>query len=97
MSADWPVLSMTIWLPIVGGLMVLGSGDKSPNTTRWLALILSVATFLVSLPLWFGAVVVSCSSSSLPRPGKTRNSRVGCKGGAGEPDAAGRGFLPSWR
>ena len=54
MSTSWPILSMTIWLPIIGGLMVLGSGDKSPNVTRWLALIVSVLTFLVSLPLWGG-------------------------------------------
>ena len=54
MSADWPVLSITIWLPLIGGLLVLGSGDKSPNVTRWLALLVAVLTFLVSLPLWAG-------------------------------------------
>ena len=54
MSTSWPILSMTIWLPIIGGLMVLGSGDKSPGVTRWLALFVSVLTFLVSLPLWGG-------------------------------------------
>ena len=52
MSADWPVTSANIWLPIIGGLMVLGSGDKSPNVTRWLALLVAVVTFLISLPLW---------------------------------------------
>ena len=51
MSADLPILSMTIWLPIIGGLLVLGSGDKAPNVSRWLALFFAVATFLVSLPL----------------------------------------------
>ena len=54
MSADLPIISMTIWLPIIGGLLVLGSGDKSPNVTRWLALMVAVATFLVSLPLYSG-------------------------------------------
>ncbi len=54
MSADLPILSMTIWLPIVGGLLVLGSGDKAPNVSRWLALFVAVATFLVSLPLYSG-------------------------------------------
>ncbi len=49
-----PILSMTIWLPIVGGLLVLASGDKAPNVSRWLALFVAVATFLVSLPLYFG-------------------------------------------
>ena len=54
MFADWPILSLTIWLPIIGGLMVIASGDREANATRWTALIVSVLTFLVSLPLWFG-------------------------------------------
>ncbi len=54
MTADWPILSLTIWLPIVGGLMVLASGDKAPNVSRWTALVIAVLTFLVSLPLWSG-------------------------------------------
>ncbi len=52
--ADLPVLSLTIWLPIVGGIVVLGSGDKAPNVSRWTALVFAVATFLVSLILWSG-------------------------------------------
>jgi len=54
MTADWPILSFTIWLPIVGGVMVLASGDKAPNVSRWTALAVAVLTFLVSLPLWSG-------------------------------------------
>ena len=54
MSADWPILSIIIWLPIIGGLLVLASGDKAPNISRWLALFVSIATFLLSLPLWAG-------------------------------------------
>ncbi len=52
MMADWPILSTTIWLPIIGGLLVLGSGDKSPNVSRWLALAFAVLTFLATIPLW---------------------------------------------
>ncbi len=54
MIADWPILSATIWLPILGGALVLGSGDKAPNVSRWLALIFAVLTFLVSIPLYTG-------------------------------------------
>ncbi len=54
MTADWPILSMSIWLPILGGLAVLGSGDKAPGVTRWLALIVALLTLLVTLPLWIG-------------------------------------------
>ena len=54
MSADWPILSATIWLPIIGGMMVLASGDNKSNSTRWMALAVAVMTFVVSLPLYTG-------------------------------------------
>jgi NADH-quinone oxidoreductase subunit M len=53
MIADWPILSFTIWLPIIGGFMVLASGDREVNATKWTALIIAMLTFIVSLPLWF--------------------------------------------
>jgi NADH-quinone oxidoreductase subunit M len=53
MIADWPILTLTIWLPIIGGFMVLASGDREANATKWTALIIAVLTFMVSLPLWF--------------------------------------------
>ncbi|MEW8293278.1 MAG: NADH-quinone oxidoreductase subunit M [Candidatus Thiodiazotropha sp.] len=53
MIADWPILSLTVWIPIIGGLMVLASGDRESNATKWTALIIAVLTFIVSLPLWF--------------------------------------------
>ena len=52
--ADWPILSLNIWLPIVGGIAVLGSGDKAPDVSRWTALVFAVLSFLASLVLWFG-------------------------------------------
>jgi len=54
MFGDWPILSFTVWLPILGGLLVLASGDRVANATRWTALGVSLLTFLMSLPLWFG-------------------------------------------
>jgi len=54
MTAELPILSLTIWLPILGAVLVLGSGDRAPNLTKWLALGFAVATFLVSLPLYSG-------------------------------------------
>ena len=53
MIADWPILSLTVWLPIIGGFMVITSGDRDANATRWTALIISILTFIASLPLWF--------------------------------------------
>ncbi|MCW8934353.1 MAG: NADH-quinone oxidoreductase subunit M [Gammaproteobacteria bacterium] len=53
MFADWPLLSLLVWLPIVGGVAVLLSGDKGGSEgSRRLALIISVATFVLSLGLY---------------------------------------------
>src|SRR5690554_6471702 len=54
MFADWPLLSLLVWLPIFGGLVLLAIGDRMPGIVRGLALAVSVATFLLSLPLWTG-------------------------------------------
>ncbi len=53
MSSEFPLLSLVIWLPIVGGLLVLAAG-KNDVLVRWLALVFSSLTFLVSLPLYTG-------------------------------------------
>ncbi len=55
MFADWPLLSLVIWLPIFGGMWVLlsGSNDRA-QYARLIALLVSVVTFLVSIPLWTG-------------------------------------------
>jgi NADH-quinone oxidoreductase subunit M len=45
------LLAILIWLPIVGGLVVLGLGKRS-DTAKWLALLVSLATFAASVPLW---------------------------------------------
>lgn len=53
MFADWPLLSLVVWLPIIGGLTVLLSGDKGGSEgSRRLALLFSVATFILSLGLY---------------------------------------------
>jgi NADH-quinone oxidoreductase subunit M len=52
MQADWPILSVLVWLPIAAGLLLLMIGDRSPGFGRWLGLAASVATFCVSVLLW---------------------------------------------
>ncbi len=53
MFADWPLLSLVVWLPIVGGITVLLSGDNGGSEgSRRLALIFSIATFVLSLGLY---------------------------------------------
>ena len=52
------ILSLLIWLPIAGGAAVLFIGDGGDATSgragqmRWMALGVSVLTFIVSVPLY---------------------------------------------
>lgn len=49
------LLSLLIWLPIVGGLVVLfGTGERNTNASKWLSLLVALATFLLCLPMWTG-------------------------------------------
>ena len=52
MYADWPLLSLVIWTPILGGILVLFAGDREPSGARKIALVVSIATFLLTLPLY---------------------------------------------
>ena len=55
MFADLPLLSLVVWLPIFGGVAVLLSGDKGDaNGVRVLSLVISIATFVLSLGLYSG-------------------------------------------
>lgn len=49
---DGYLLSVLIWLPIIGGLIMLFTGDKL--APRPLALVISLVTFALSLLLWTG-------------------------------------------
>ena len=50
-----PILSIAIWMPIVFGIIVLVVGSlRSSSADRWIALIGSVLSFLVTLPLVSG-------------------------------------------
>jgi len=51
---ELPLLSLLIWVPIVGALLMLLMGDKNPSMSRALALILSLATLLLCIPLYTG-------------------------------------------
>ncbi|MFM2408110.1 MAG: hypothetical protein RL358_852 [Pseudomonadota bacterium] len=50
-----PVISVAIWLPIIFGVLVLATGDdKNAPLARNLALLGSILSFLVTLPLYSG-------------------------------------------
>jgi NADH-quinone oxidoreductase subunit M len=48
------LLSLAIWLPIVGALLVLWIGSERRNLMRAVALLVSVAGLAVTLPLFIG-------------------------------------------
>ncbi len=50
---ELPYLSLVVWTPILGGVWVLlASGARNAPAVRKIALIVSLLTFLMSLPLW---------------------------------------------
>jgi NADH-quinone oxidoreductase subunit M len=51
---DSVLLSILIWLPIAGGVLALLLGEKRAGAARWCSLIVTIATFGFSIPLWAG-------------------------------------------
>lgn len=53
MLAHLPILSILIWLPLVGAFLVLCTGgDKNANVARTIAVITAVASILLCIPLY---------------------------------------------
>lgn len=53
MFSDLPLLSLVIWTPIIGGVLVLFfSKDEQANNARWISLAFSVLTFVLAIPLY---------------------------------------------
>ena len=46
------ILSLAIWVPVAFGLLLLAAGrQENPGAARWIALVGSIAGFLVTIPL----------------------------------------------
>lgn len=52
--SNWPLLSVLIWLPILGGALVLALGNARAGAARWLGFAVAVLTFVFSLGLLSG-------------------------------------------
>lgn len=50
--SNWPLLSVLIWLPIIGGALILAV--RNAETARWASLAVALVTFLLSLSLLTG-------------------------------------------
>ena len=46
------LLSILIWLPVAVGVLILALGDRNIVIGRWLALLGSLATLALAVPLW---------------------------------------------
>jgi NADH-quinone oxidoreductase subunit M len=53
MLADLPLLSLVIWVPIIGGVAVLVAAKLGNDSiVRWLSLLFAAAAFALSIPLY---------------------------------------------
>ncbi|HEV3215967.1 MAG TPA: NADH-quinone oxidoreductase subunit M [Vicinamibacterales bacterium] len=51
--ANFPLLSLILFLPLAGAVLLLFIPKENANAIRWTANLFAFAGFLVSLPLWF--------------------------------------------
>ncbi|GAB2653291.1 NADH-quinone oxidoreductase subunit M [Arenimonas aestuarii] len=54
MQSSWPLLSVLVWLPILGGILTLAFGDARQTQAKWFALLVAVATLVLSVFLFAG-------------------------------------------
>ncbi len=52
MFSNLPLLSLVIWTPIIGGLLILAVGSKNTIEVKVLSLLVSLATLVLSIPLY---------------------------------------------
>ena len=53
MFSGLPLLSLAVWVPILGGVVVLSVGqERQANLAKMIALLISVATFIITIPLY---------------------------------------------
>ncbi|MGE4595183.1 MAG: NADH-quinone oxidoreductase subunit M [Gammaproteobacteria bacterium] len=48
------LLNILIWLPVLGGGLVIAIGNKRSDIAKWVAVVIAVAVFALSLTLWTG-------------------------------------------
>ncbi len=54
METSWPLLSLLIWLPIIGGFITLAFGESRPAQAKSFAVLIAVISFTLSIPLFTG-------------------------------------------
>jgi len=51
--ANFPLLSLILFTPLVGAILILFVPKTNDNAVKWIANVVTFAGFLVSIPLWF--------------------------------------------
>jgi NADH-quinone oxidoreductase subunit M len=54
MASSWPLLSLLIWLPVLGGIGTLSFGPNRQGAAKGFALLVSLLMLALSLPLYTG-------------------------------------------
>ena len=49
-----PLLSLLVWLPIIGGLLTLAFGNERANAARWFATVVATIVLALCVPLLTG-------------------------------------------
>ena len=57
----WPLLSLLIWIPAIGGALVLAAGNGRPGQARWIALVTALVVLGLCVPLYNGLDAGSAS------------------------------------
>ncbi len=52
-AANFPLLSLILFLPLAGAIVLLFVPKENGHAIRWIANVFGLAGFLVSVPLWF--------------------------------------------
>jgi NADH-quinone oxidoreductase subunit M len=52
-TAGFPFLSLILFTPLVGALLLLVMSRRNENAIRWIANVFTAIGFVVSVPLWF--------------------------------------------
>ena len=52
---EWPLISVTIFLPLLGSLIIIfiKNEETSVSNIKWAALLTSLGTFILSCLIWF--------------------------------------------
>ena len=53
---DWSLLSLLIWLPVAAAFAILAFGPQRAGLSKSVALIVTIITLILSLPLWIHKV-----------------------------------------